>query len=39
MVHAIVVARPEKPEDKGSSEFIFERKNDFQAIAEAVGSR
>ncbi len=36
VVHAIIAARIEKPEDKGASCFIFERKNDFQQMAEAV---
>lgn len=35
-VRAILAARPAKPEEKGSSWFIYERKNEHQAIAEAV---
>lgn len=35
-VHAIVTGRADKPENKGSSWFLYERKNDFQRIAEAV---
>jgi mono/diheme cytochrome c family protein len=35
-VRAILVAREEKPEDKGASWFLYERRNDAQAIAEAV---
>ncbi|MEP6673149.1 MAG: DUF1549 domain-containing protein [Chthoniobacter sp.] len=35
-VHAILVARADKPENKGSPWFLYERKNDFQRIAEAV---
>lgn len=36
MVHAILLARPDKPEDKGASWFLYERRDDYQAIAEAV---
>ncbi len=36
VVRAIITARPEKPEDKGSHWFIYERRNDHQRIAEAV---
>jgi hypothetical protein len=36
MVHAILVARPTKPEDEGASWFLYERRDDYQAIAEAV---
>jgi len=36
MVHAILLARPVKPEDKGASWFLYERRDDYQAIAEAV---
>jgi hypothetical protein len=36
MVHAILVARAAKPEDDGASWFLYERRDDFQAIAEAV---
>lgn len=35
-VQAILVARPEKPEDIGASWFIYERRNNHQAIGEAV---
>ena len=35
-VHAMLVARPEKPDDKGASWFLYERRNEHQAIAEAV---
>lgn len=37
MVNDILCARPEnKPETKGASWFLYEQKNDFQRIAEAV---
>src|SRR5579859_2359043 len=36
MVRAMLVARPENPDDKGASWFLYERRNDHQAIAEAV---
>jgi hypothetical protein len=36
MVHAIILARSEKSEDKGASWFIYERRDDHQAIAEAI---
>jgi mono/diheme cytochrome c family protein len=35
-VRAMLVARPEKAEEKGATCFLYERKNDAQAIAEAV---
>ncbi len=35
-VRDILVARPEKPESKGASWFLYERRNEYQAIAEAV---
>jgi hypothetical protein len=35
-VRAVLAARPDKPENKGSTWFLYERKNDHQAIAEAV---
>ena len=35
-VRAMLVARPDKPEDKGASWFLYERRNEHQAIAEAV---
>ena len=37
VVYDIICARPDKaPERKGAAWFLFERKNDFQKIAEAV---
>ena len=36
VVRAFITARPEKPEDKGASCFLFERKDAHQDIAEAV---
>jgi hypothetical protein len=36
MVHAILLARPCQPEDQGASWFLYERHDDFQAIAEAI---
>jgi len=35
-VHEILAARPEKPEDKGATWFLYERRNEHQKIAEAV---
>jgi mono/diheme cytochrome c family protein len=35
-VHEFLVARPDKPENKGAAVFLYERKNEFQRIAEAV---
>ena len=35
-VRDILVARPDKPESKGASWFLYERRNEHQAIAEAV---
>ena len=35
-VHAIFVGRADKPENKGAPWFLYERRNDFQQIAEAV---
>jgi len=35
-VRAILLARPCQPEDKGASWFLYERRDDHQAIAEAV---
>jgi hypothetical protein len=35
-VRAMLVARSAEPEDKGASWFLYERRNDHQAIAEAV---
>lgn len=36
VVREMIAARPEKPEDKGALWFVFERRNEFQQIAEAV---
>ena len=36
VVHAMIEARADKPEDKGASCFVYERKNDYQQMAEAV---
>lgn len=36
VVHAMISARPEKPEDKGALWFLFERRNEHQQMAEAV---
>ena len=36
MVHAILLARSAKPEDKGASWFIYERRDNYQAMAEAI---
>jgi mono/diheme cytochrome c family protein len=35
-VRDFVTARPDKPESKGASWFLYERRNDHQAVAEAV---
>ncbi len=35
-VREVLVARPSGPEQKGASWFLYERRNDHQAIAEAV---
>ena len=35
-VHDLLTARPTQPEYQGASWFLYERRNDFQAIAEAV---
>ena len=35
-VRAMLVARSDEPEDKGASWFLYERRNEHQAIAEAV---
>jgi mono/diheme cytochrome c family protein len=35
-VSELLVARPDKPENRGASWFLYERRNDHQAIAEAV---
>jgi mono/diheme cytochrome c family protein len=36
VVSAMIEARPQKPEDKGSMWFLFEQKNEHQQIAEAI---
>jgi mono/diheme cytochrome c family protein len=36
VVRAIIVARPEKPEDRGALWFLYERKDQHQVIAEAL---
>ncbi len=36
IVRQLLTARPENPDEKGASWFLYERRNDFQAIAEAV---
>jgi len=36
MVRAMLLARPDQPEDKGASWFLYERRDDHQAIAEAI---
>jgi mono/diheme cytochrome c family protein len=36
VVHAIILARPEKPEDQGALWFLFERRNEHQQVAEAL---
>lgn len=35
-VRDFLIARPDRPENEGSSWFLYERRNDHQAIAEAV---
>ncbi|MEA3213213.1 MAG: hypothetical protein QOE70_6270 [Chthoniobacter sp.] len=35
-VHDFLAARPDKPENKGASWFLYERRNEYQRIAEAV---
>jgi hypothetical protein len=35
-VREFLLARPEKPEDKGATWFLYERKNEHQQIAEAI---
>ncbi len=35
-VRAMLVGRPSRPEDKGASWFLYERRNEHQQIAEAV---
>jgi len=36
-VRDFLIARPDKPENEGASWFLYERRNEHQAIAEAVG--
>ena len=36
VVRVMISGRPEKPEDKGALWFLFERKNEFQQMAEAI---
>lgn len=36
IVRQLLTARPGTPDEKGASWFLYERRNDFQAIAEAV---
>ncbi len=36
VVREMITARPGKPEDKGALWFLYERKNEFQQMAEAV---
>ena len=36
IVRQLLTARPANPDEKGASWFLYERRNDFQAIAEAV---
>ena len=36
VVRVMIAGRPEKPEDKGALWFLFERRNEFQQMAEAV---
>ncbi len=35
-VRALLIGRPSRPEDKGASWFLYERRNEHQQIAEAV---
>jgi mono/diheme cytochrome c family protein len=35
-VRAILLARPNQPDDSGASWFLYERRDDYQAIAEAI---
>lgn len=37
IVRELLTARPADPEQRGASWFVYERRNDYQAIAEAVG--
>lgn len=36
IVRDLIVARPERPEDRGAAWFLYERENNPQAVAEAV---
>jgi mono/diheme cytochrome c family protein len=36
VVRTIITARPEKPADKGAIWFLYERRNEFQQMAEAI---
>ena len=36
VVHAIIAARPENADDNGALWFLFERRNEYQRIAEAI---
>jgi mono/diheme cytochrome c family protein len=36
VVRTIITARPEKPEDRGAIWFLYERRNEYQQMAEAV---
>lgn len=36
VVRAMITARPERPEDKGAIYFVYERRNEYQQIAEAL---
>lgn len=37
VVRDLIVARPERPEDRGAVWFLYERENNAQAVAEALG--
>ena len=36
VVRVMITGRPEKPEDKGALWFLYERRNEFQQMAEAI---
>ncbi len=36
VVRAMIMARPDKPEDKGAVVFLYDRRNDYQQMAEAL---
>jgi mono/diheme cytochrome c family protein len=36
VVRTIITARPEKPEDRGAIWFLYERRNEYQQMAEAI---